>query len=903
MRPEHWLFTIPLRLRSLFHWAQADQELDDELRDHLARKTEEYVAQGMTREEAHRRARLDLGGIEQTKEKCRDARRVNLIQDFVQDLQFGLRVLRKSPGFTAVAVLTLALGIGANTAIFSLVDCLVLRPLPLSHPKQMVFLASTGKDGGTGTTFSYPDYLEIRKETRDVFSDVSALQMYQMDGLSVDGKSQPMWAFYVASNFFDLIDIKPALGRFMLPSEGQVAGAGPVLVLSYSYWKSRFNADPGIVGKKASVNGQPVTIIGVAPESFHGLNALLDTQGYLPVGMAAVLGDASNDFLTAREPRFTLVARLKPDANLQQADSAMQVVSQRLTLQNAKADAWLTLRAIQLGPVSMSLGPAGPRILALASALFLILAASILVLACMNIASLCLVRAAARQREVTMRAALGATRGRLIRQLLTESLLLAALGCAAGIILGVGGSRSFSSISFHTALPIVLDFRFDWRVFLYALAAAALTTLLVGPVPALRTARGDVNKVLHEGGRTFSVSGHRLRGALVSAQVGGSLMLLIVAGLFTRSLENIQHSDLGFDPTHVLNLSIDPHEAGYDETHARSFFQTLLDRAHAIPGVQSASLAAAVPMGYYDYAAGLKVDGYEAPPNEGIPFAGYNAVTPDYFQTMRIPLLSGRDFRNSDTRDSQFVAIVNQSMADGFWRGQDPIGRRFSTTHDPSHSVEIIGVVKNSRGASSGLDDLTEIHPFFYVPLAQHIHPIATLQARTAAAPEALAREMISLIHSLEPAMPVFDVQTMTDALDTWNGFLLFRFVAALAGALGTLGLLLAVVGVYGVISYAASQRTHEIGIRMALGAQPFQTLKMIFAQALAIVGVGVIAGVLAAAAMARLVGNLLIGVPPLDPLTYSAASLLLAAVALAASYLPARRAMRVDPMVALRHE
>ena len=903
MRPEHWLYTIPLRLRSLFRWARADQEVDDELRDHLERKTEEYVAQGMTLEEAHRRARLDLGGIEQTKEKCRDARRVNLIQDFVQDLQFGLRVLRKSAGFTAVAVLTLALGIGANTAIFSLVDCLVLRPLPLSHPKQMVFLASTGKDGGTGTTFSYPHYLEIRKETRDVFSDVSALQMYQMDGLSVDGKSQPMWAFYVASNFFDLIDIKPALGRFILPSEGQVAGAGPVLVLSYSYWKSRFNADPGIVGKKASVNGQPVTIIGVAPESFHGLNALLDTQGYLPVGMAAVLGDASNDFLTAREPRFTLVARLKPDANLQQADSAMQVVSQRLTLQNAKADAWLTLRAIQLGPVSMSLGPGGPRILALASALFLILAASILVLACMNIASLCLVRAAARQREVTMRAALGATRGRLIRQLLTESLLLAALGCAAGIILGVGGSRSFSSISFHTALPIVLDFRFDWRVFVYALAAAALTTLLVGLVPALRTARGDVNKVLHEEGRTFSVSGHRLRSALVSAQVGGSLMLLIVAGLFTRSLENIQHSDLGFDPTHVLNLSIDPHEAGYDETHARSFFQTLLDRAHAIPGVQSASLAAAVPMGYYDYAAGLKVDGYEAPPNEGIPFAGYNAVTPDYFQTMRIPLLSGRDFRNSDTRDSQFVAIVNQSMADRFWRGQDPIGRRFSTTHDPSHSVEIIGVVKNSRGASSGLDDLTEIHPFFYVPLAQHIHPIATLQARTAAAPEALAREMISLIHSLEPAMPVFDVQTMTDALDTWNGFLLFRFVAALAGALGTLGLLLAVVGVYGVISYAASQRTHEIGIRMALGAQPFQTLKMIFAQALAIVGVGVIAGVLAAAAMARLVGNLLIGVPPLDPLTYSAASLLLAAVALAASYLPARRAMRVDPMVALRHE
>jgi putative ABC transport system permease protein len=445
-----------------------------------------------------------------------------------------------------------------------------------------------------------------------------------------------------------------------------------------------------------------------------------------------------------------------------------------------------------------------------------------------------------------------------------------------------------------------LDFHFDWRVFAYALAAAVLTSVLVGIVPALRAVRGDVNEILHEGGRTSTARGHRLRSALVAAQVGGSLMLLIVAGLFVRSLQKARHTNLGFDPNHVLNLTIDPHEAGYNEAQGREFFSALLDRARSLPGVQFASLAASVPMAYGGSSgAELKIDGYQPPKYQAGPAAGYNAVSSGYFETMRISLLRGREIQDSDSQSSQRVAVIDQTMADRYWHGQDPIGRHFSTKGDPGHPIEVIGIAKNAVENQIFWPD----QPFFYVPFSQLYQPVATLQVRSVAAPETMAGEMTGLIHSLEPAMPVYDVQTMTAALDTLNGFLIFRFAAALAASLGILGLVLAVVGVYGVVSYAAGQRTHEIGVRLALGAQPSQILKMIFRQGFLIVGAGVLAGILAATATARLVGNLLFGVPPGDPLTYLTASVLLALVALLASYVPAHRAMRVDPMVALRYE
>jgi len=900
MRPEHWLYTIPLRVRSLFHWAQADQELDNELRDHLERKTEEYVAKGMAPEEARRRARLDLGGIEQTKEKCRDARRVNWTQDLIQDLRFGLRMLRKSPGFTAVAVLTLALGIGANTAIFSMVDFLLLRPIPISDPAKVSFLVSASKSGHASTAFSYHDFQEIRRQTAGVFTDIAAMKSFQMDGLTVDGITEPMWASYVSGNFFDVMGIKPLLGRLILPTEGQIVGTDPVLVLSNSYWKSRFNGDPRFVGKKASVNGQPVTIIGVAPKGFHGPTALLDFQGYMPMAMAAALKDAPKNFLAdPKQADSALIARLMPRVTDDRVQAALSVVAKRLSDQRPKEDAWMSLQAFRLGPAGLAIDPTNPHALSVVSVPFLTLGGFVLVLACANMTNLFLVRAAIRQREMAVRVALGGARGRLIRQLLTETVLLALFGCVGGIVFGLGSSHVLGSVSLRTALPIVLDFHFDWRVFAYAFAVAVLAGLLVGIVPALRAASRALNEVLHEGGRTATSGRQRLLTTLVVAQVAGSLMLLIIAGLFVRSLENVQHYDLGFDPSYVLNLTIDPHEAGYDEAQTRNFFQTLLSRVRARAGVQSASLASSVPMGYYNDAASIEIPGYQTPEGQRAPYAGYNEISSGYLETMRIPLIRGRDLHDSDDQNSPRVALISETMADRYWHSQDPLGRRFSFSFDPGHPLEVVGVVGNCRQDAIS----REFYPYFYVPLAQHPGMPVTLQLLTTTPPEVHEREMTSLIHSLEPAMPVFEVQPMTAALQTANGFLIFQLGAVLAASLGILGLLLAIVGVYGVISYSANQRTHEIGVRMALGARPLQILQMVLRQGFAIVALGVLLGVMAAIAMAKLVADLLVSVSPVDPLTYGSASLVLASIALTACYLPARRATRVDPMVALRYE
>ena len=885
----------------LLRKARAEKHLDSELRFHLEQQVADYIAAGMAPEEARRRARMEFGGMDQVKEEVHEAERGHVLATLLQDVRYSARLLRKDASFTAIAVLTLALGIGANTAIFSLVDAIVLRPLPIDRPGQVAFLVSSWKGGTHRTGFSYPDFREIQQQTADIFSGLTASRPFQMDGVSDEGKSQPMWTSYVSGNFFEVMGIRPAMGRFILPSEGSGEGADAVLVISYAYWKSRFNGDPNIAGEKVTVNGHPMTIVGVAPEGFHGLTALIDTQGYLPLGIAVTLNDAPADFFAnRRDGSLAVVARLRRGVTLEQAQSALQVVAQRRARQHPDLAGLLSYRALYLGPAGLAINPGHPETLTLVSALFLALAGSVLVLACMNIANLLLVRSDSRQREMAMRAALGATSARLIRHLLTESILVALLGGAAGVLLGLAASGAISSIPLHSPLPIVLDFRFDWRVFSYAFVAALLTGILVGITPALRAARGNVSEVLHEGGRTATPGRHRMRSALVAAQVGGSLMLLIVAGLFVRSLEHVEHMNLGFDPNGVLNATVDPHEAGYDKAQTSVFLRNVLQQARHLPGVDSASLAASVPMGYYEDGASLVIDGYQPPANAPRPSAFDNAVSPGYFATMRIPLLRGRDFLDSDGRDSVRVAIISEGMAERYWHGQNPIGRRFSVFGDPAHPLEIVGVVGNIRPDSLEPAET----PFFYMPLAQHDdEPVATLQIRTGVPPETMARAVTGMVHSLEPVIPVFDVQTMTAALETLNGFLIFQFAAAIAVCLGLLGLVLAVVGVYGVISYAASQRTHEIGVRMALGAQRADVLAMIFRQGLAIVLFGLVAGITAAAGMAKVVANFLIGVGSLDPVTYLGASLLLAIIALAASYLPARRAMRVDPMIALRHE
>jgi len=897
VRAKHWFYTLPLRLRSLFRRDRVEQDLSEELQFHLAQKTQEFVGGGLSSDEARRKARREFGGLEQSKENCRDTRRVSYIQDLAQDLRFGLRMLRKSPGFTFIAVLTLALGIGANTAIFSMVNSFLLKPLPVKDPEQITTLAFQLKKGPLQINFSIPELEDLQAQTTSVFSDVIG-DLYGAGGLTVNGKTEPIFVYFVTGNYFTALDVKPYIGRFILPSEGSPTALSPVVVLGYSYWKTRFAGDPSIVGKTVAYDGHPVTVIGVTPKEFHGLYSMADMQGYMPLSMEQV--DSAYDRTTPvnRELRSTFVyARLLPGVHIKAAQSALDVIAGRLAAQNPKSEEGMTLGVY---PERFSRPNPDPdkTILKIAT-LFLILAGLVLILACVNVANFLLVRATARQREMAIRTALGGTRGRLIRQLLTESIVLALCGGIGGVLLGLGGSRALSSIHLQTTLPILIDFQFDWRVFGYALGVALLTGLIVGTVPALRASGRNMIEVIREGGRSISGSRGRLRSALVVIQVGGSLMLLIVAGLMVRSLSYAQRSDLGFDPRNVLNLTLDPNGIGYDKSKGLQFYKELLERIDTLPGVESSSAAFTVPFGYFNDSDFLEVPGYEVPQGTTVPSAGFNTVSPGYFRTLRIRLLEGRDFTNADQEDTQWVAIINEAMAKRFWPKESALGHEFRIAGDRAHSLRIVGVVKNSKTNSM----IGVVREYFYVPFAQQYSSLATVQVRTTFPPETLVTSIREQVIALAPTMPISEVRPMLQALYTVNGLLLFQFAAGLTGCLGLLGLILALVGVFGVISFTVSQRTQEIGIRMAMGAGQSSILKMILRQGILIIFAGLAAGVVLALGMASLVGDFVSGVSPYDTLTYFSVSTMLVLVALVACYVPARRATRVDPMIALRYE
>ncbi|MFY9805089.1 MAG: ABC transporter permease [Candidatus Acidiferrales bacterium] len=819
------------------------------------------------------------------------------METLLQDIRYGIRMLAKNPGFMIVSIITLALGIGVNTAIFSMVDAFLLRPLPVRDPGQITVLAYQQQHQGTQAQFSVADYRDIRNQTSGVFSDVLAYQ-FGMDGLSVDGKADRIMTNYVTGNFFSALGIKPALGRFILPSEGDVLNADPVMVLSYSYWQTHFGGDPQIIGRKVSVDGHPITIIGIAPKGFVGVYPIIKAEGYLPLGMISIESQPA-DFMTNREIRgMPVLARLRSTATLAQAQAALAVVSQRLSQDHPDADKELSLQAYP--EVRARPNPDPHNTVLTVGGLFLGLAGMVLLLACVNVANILLVRATVREREMAIRAALGAARIRLIRQLLTESIVLALLGGLAGILLGFWGSSAIASINIKTDLPVNFDFGFDWRVFAYATAAALVTGIVVGIVPAIRASRGNLSAILHEGGRGVVGGKNRLRTALVVAQVAGSLMLLIIAGLFTRSLSEAQRTNLGFDPNHVLNMGMDPNEIGYNQAQTRDFYKNLLARVRTLPGVVSASVAGATPMGYYNNGDNVAVEGYQQPPGQPPPASLYATISGDYFQTMGIPLLQGRNFTDADDEQAQYVAIISKEMARKFWPSTDPIGHQFKMATDDKHSIVVVGIAGDAR--FQGVTG--QMNPMFYIPFAQHQagNSLQFVQLRAAGNPETMIPEIERAIESLAPQLPLFDVQSMNQALDTLNGMLFYKIGAALAAVLGGLGLILAIVGVYGVVSYAASQKTHEIGVRMALGAQPLDILSLIFREGFLIVAAGLVVGIAGALAVGRVVASFLT-VSARDPVTYVVVTGVLTAVALAACLIPARRAMRVDPMVALRYE
>jgi predicted permease len=814
---------------------------------------------------------------------------------FSQDLRYAFRILAKSPLLTVIVILTLALGIGANTAIFGIVNGFLLRPLPVKSPEQIMVLAGKIQGDSIGIyTLSYPQLTDFRKQA-DVFSDLFASQT-DIGGLSFAGKTEQFFFDYVTGNYFSALGVQPAAGRLFLPSQGEEGGKDPYVVLGYSYWQKRFGGDPGIVGKQVLLDGQEATIIGVAQKGFQGTQFAVEEDGYVPLNMAPTASKSWTD-RTARS--LTVMARLKPGVSLRQAQNSVDVVAQRLANEYPATDKGVAARVIperfaRPQPYTVNIVP-------FIAGLFLVLAGLVLLLACMNVANILLVRASVRQREMAIRAALGAGRGRLIRQLLTESMLLALFGGAGGLLLGNWATRVIPSLLPESKIPIHLSFAIDWRVFLYALAAALVTGALMGLWPAFRATRADINAVLHGEGRSDSagVGRHRLRSALVVAQVGGSLVLLIVAGLFVRTLMHAQRAYLGFDADHVLNITLDPNEAGYDQTRATTFYHDLEANVRALPGVENASLAFSVPMGIVSTGSQVYIEGRILPPNQRPPVVFYNMVDAPYFDTLRVPLLRGRAFRESDDEKAPLVAIVNQSMAQQFWPKQDPLGKRFSLKGATGPFVQVVGVAANGKYIFVGWSN----QPYFYVPLAQNYVAYRTLQLRTSVPPESLIPQVQSVVGSLAPTIPASDVRTMKDSLSGANGYFIFRVGAILAAALGILGLTLAVVGVYGVVSYAASQRTHEIGIRMALGADRRNILVLVLRQGLTLVGAGVLSGLLLSWALTRSMATLLVGVSPTDALTFVSATLLLAGIGLWACYAPARRAMRLEPMAALRHE
>ena len=821
----------------------------------------------------------------------------------IGDLRMVLRQCWRAPGFVLTAAVTLALGVGANTAIFGVVNGFS-RPLPVPNPEQIVVIAAVlpGDETGLRYRFSFPAVQDYRRLTTS-FSDVFGFDI-RISGLGAHGTTSQFVYQIVTGDTFPALGLTPAAGRLFDRGEGEFAYADANIVLGHSYWQRRFGGDPSVINTVVRLDGRAGRIVGVTPPEFKGLSEGADMDGYVTIG-GSQRTDIKPDWLfTDRSVRqITMMARLKPGITVAEAQAEIESVAARIASEHPETDKGASARVIPERRARPFPWPALSSLMPTIQFFLMLLSSVVLLIACLNVANLLLVRVTVREREMAVRASLGAGRWRLVRLLLLESLFLACLGTALGLGLGKWMTVLFiNSIDLGTDVTFKLDAAFDWRVFIYSTLATIVTGFVIGALPARRATRTTLTEVLHDGGRSGSAgaSRRRVRTTLVVAQIAGSLVLLIIAGLFVRNLQRAQQVDLGFDSQNVMTARLDTHHLGYTFDRSIAFYEELDRRLRAIPGVESASQSFTIPLSWIIGSYLAWPEGKEVDEITQAPALGANSVTPTYFETMRIPITHGRGFDARDTRDSTRVAIINDVIAERFWPNQDPIGKRIVVRAIPGEPWEIVGIAKTTKYMAVFEHPL----PHFYLPQAQNPSYLRSIEVRSSTIPMDELRVRIEQeIKTLEPELPIADFRPLDRTIAGNIGFVLFGVGAWQASAMGLLGLALAVVGVYGIVSYQTTQREKEIGIRMALGAEPMDVRKLVLRQGVTMVLLGVAIGLVLTLAATTLLGRMVVLISTTDPVTFAVVSLVLTFSALAACYLPARRATRVDPVVALRQE
>jgi putative ABC transport system permease protein len=890
------------KLGAIFRTKEIDAALDAEIRTHLDMEIDENLENGMDPEQARYAANRAFGNATLAKDDSRSAWIYRWLDDLGKDIRFGARMLLKNRGFSAVAVLSLALGFGLNTTIFTVVNAVLLHPLPVRDVGRLVELDTI--DAKTKFTqanavklgMSFANFQDFRRQN-EVFTDLVAWTAFPV---TWSGGAEPrqVQAYVVSANYFDVLGLTPAAGRLFFPDEDTKPNSNTVAVISYALWANKFGSDPSAVGRSMILNSTPYTIIGVAPRGFKGTISLANAeQVWLTTSMKDQIfsGFLAEFFNDRRFLNMTLFGRLKPGITMPQAEASLRTIASRLEAEYPKDNGGRSVALTSLAEAAV--GANNHDQFTLAGAMMLGAVGLVLLIACANLANLLLAQAARREKEMTVRSALGAGRGRLLRQLLTESTLLSLAGAAVGLLIAYWGRSILWSYRPSFIQQNDVDLSLDSHVLLFTLGIALITGAMFGAIPAIKASSPNLADTLKAGGRGNSVGwrANPARSLLVVAETALALVALVGAGLFIRSQQNAQRIDPGFESDKLFMMAFDLGALHYNEGKAQQFFRTAVERASATPGVQVATVSANFPIG-----GGLGRTVFPEGQDETTGYRGtlttLNSVTPTFFDTLRIPLVRGRVFTDTDRKDTQPVAVINEAMAKHFWPGEEALGKRFHFFDEPKLR-EVVGIVKNTVVQQIGEDP----QPVAYLPMTQDYSPFATLQVRTTGRPESVISDARSSVQSLDPNLALTNVQTIHELMD--QGLWAARMGAALLTLFGVLALILAAVGVYGVLSYSVNQQRQEIGIRRALGAQAGDVLRLVAGQGLRLALVGLAVGLALAFAFTHALSSLLYNVSATDPATFAGVTAILLAVALLACYIPARRATQVDPLTALRYD